>query len=315
MKSMHAGQAKPMRFGMDYGGTNLKCGVFKENGDELVFTEKPLKELTTSGRLIDNLVALGHEVTEGFIIDGGGLAIKGMVDTVHGVVREDIGAGSLLAGIELRKEFSERLGFPFAVENDARAYALGEWKFGAGRGSKVLVCMTLGTGLGCSVVLGGTSYSGADPLGGLLGGHISIDRHGPLCPCGNRGCLELYCSATALHRRVSEVHLHLGKHEGDALRSFFSGVRKGLPEFMPTFHTIIDDLALGVVNVIHAYSPDVVVLGGGVMQSADVILPELRSRVHQMAWTVPRGSVDIRAAHLGNRAAALGVAFHPMLET
>jgi glucokinase len=97
----------------------------------------------------------------------------------------------------------------------------------------------------------------------------------------------------------------------DVLAEFFGCIRRGDRQCAKSFEEFIDNLALGVVNVIHAYGPDVVVLGGGVLQSADVILPPLAEQVKRMAWTFPRGSVRIQPAELGNRAAALGAAFFP----
>jgi glucokinase len=299
------------RFGMDYGGTNVKAGVFHQDGTVLHFREKPLSELASRGALLEDLLAFAREVSHGYSLQAGGFAIKGLVDGTRGVVQEDIGAGSLLAGVNLRAAFSRALGVPFVLENDARAYAWGEWLFGAGRGAKVMVCMTLGTGIGCAVVADGRPYRGAGQTGGLLGGHLSIDRNGPLCPCGHRGCLELYCSASALHRLLLERHPELGRGKEDVLAAFFRHVRENNKSYEASFTEFIDNLALGVVNVVHAYGPDVVVLGGGVMRSADVILPPLIERVHRMAWTYPRGSVEIRAAQLDNRAAAQGVAFFP----
>ena len=228
-------------------------------------------------------------------------------------MEEDIGAGSLLAGQPLRDAFSRALGFPFFVENDARAYAWGEWKFGAGRGSKVMVCMTLGTGLGCALVVNQKPYEGSDPLGGILGGHISIDRNGKPCPCGNRGCLEMYCSATAFSERVIAAHPELAGSDR-VLPQFFADLSTGKSGYQQILAEFQDDLAIGIVNVIHAYGPDTVVLGGGVMNSHQQILPGLIERVHQMAWTFPRKKIKLYPAELGNKAAAIGVAFHPRLD-
>jgi len=297
-----------MRFGMDYGGTNIKAGVFDNEGKSIKFLEKKLIEFSKSGDLLSNLIEHARDVIGDCRITGGGLAIKGLINTTTGMVESDIGAGQLLAGIDLRKAFSDELGFPFTIENDARAYAWGEYKFGAGRGSKAMVCMTLGTGLGCSLVINDKPYSGADSLGGLLGGHISIDRNGPECTCGNIGCLELYCSATALNRKVKELHNTL-KNSEDALPEFFSYVKSDQSEYLHTFNQFIDDLSIGVVNVIHAYGPDLVVLGGGVMNSADLILPPLTKLVHKRAWTYPKNNVRLKSSLLGNNAAAIGVAF------
>ncbi len=297
-----------MRFGMDFGGTNLKTGIFSDDGKVIIFSENKLVEFTSSGNLLENLINHAKNFIKDYSIEKGGLAIKGLINTDTGVLEDDIGAGSLLAGINLNKAFSNALGFTFTVENDARSYAWGEYLFGAGRGSKAMICMTLGTGLGCSLVADGKPYHGADPLGGLLGGHISIDRNGSECPCGNKGCLELYCSATAFTQRVKEAHSEFIS-SNEVLPKFFKLVESGNEFYIDTLKKFQEDLAIGIVNVIHAYGPDVVVLGGGVMNSGHLILPELIKMVHKRAWTFPKNKVRINISELGNKAAVLGVAF------
>jgi len=297
-----------MRFGMDYGGTNIKAGVFDENGKSLRFVEKKLVGFSSSGNLLENLISHAKNIIGNYKIQSGGFAIKGLINTETGVLENDIGAGQMLAGINLKKTFSDELGFPFIVENDASAYAWGEYKFGAGKGSKAMVCMTLGTGYGCALVADGKPYCGSDSSGGLLGGHISIDKNGPECSCGNKGCLELYCSATALNKKVKDLYPALS-NKVDVLPEFFLRVKKGDRQLLNTFNEFIDDLSIGIVNAIHAYGPDVVVLGGGVMNSADVILPPLIKLVHRRAWTYPKNKVEIRKSLLGNNAAAIGAAF------
>jgi glucokinase len=297
-----------MRFGMDYGGTNIKAGIFEEDGTPVNFIEKKLSHFSGEGDLLTNLIDHARIVIGTNQIKSGGLAIKGLINSDTGVLENDIGAGQLLAGINLKKAFADELGFRFEVENDARAYAWGEYKFGAGKGSKALVCMTLGTGFGCSLIADGKPFCGSDSLGGLLGGHISIDKNGPECSCGNKGCLELYCSATALVKRIEKEHSELSNYP-DLLPEFFLRVKTGDVTYRNTFDSFISDLSIGIVNAIHAYGPDVVVLGGGVMNSADVILPPLIKLVHQRAWTVPRNKIEIKKSLLGNNAAAIGVAF------
>jgi len=302
-----------MRFGMDYGGTNIKTGLFSDDGQVVEFKEKDLSDFIDQGDLLDNLINYAREFCGKHNPEKGGLAIKGLVNTRAGVVEEDIGAGSLLAGKDLREAFGRTLGIPFFIENDARAYAWGEWKFGAGRGSKVMVCMTLGTGLGCALVVDGKPYEGSNPLGGILGGHISIDRNGAECPCGSRGCLEQYCSATAFKERVVKAHPEFEK-DSDILSAFFEKLYKNKSGYESTLRSFQEDLALGIVNVIHAYGPDLIVLGGGVMNSSEQILPGLIEIVHKMAWTFPRKTVKLCPGKLGSKAAALGVSFHPGLK-
>lgn len=302
-----------MRFGMDYGGTNIKTGLFTNKGDVVKFEEKELSHFTAKGDLLTNLLSYAGDFCENQSPEKGGLAIKGLVNTQAGVVEEDIGAGSLLAGKNLRELFSNALDMPFFIENDARAYAWGEWKFGAGQGSKVMVCMTLGTGLGCALVADGKPYEGSNPLGGILGGHISIDKDGDQCPCGNRGCLELYCSATALKERILKAHKEFASDK-NVLPAFFKAAKEQNDVYHHTLQAFISDLAIGIVNVIHAYGPEVIILGGGVLNSHEQIIPELTEMVNEMAWTFPRSSVRIVPGTLGNKAAVLGVSFHPGLE-
>ena len=297
-----------MRFGMDFGGTNIKAGIFSEEGKTLLFDEQKLTNFSSEGDLLTNLINYSKRISEGFSLSQGGLAIKGLINTSTGILEDDIGAGSLLSGVNLKKAFGDALLIPFRVENDARAYAWGEYKFGAGRGSSAMVCMTLGTGLGCSLVVHEKPYQGSDALGGLLGGHISIDKNGPECPCGNKGCLELYCSATAFTEAVRHAFNEFNTSE-NVLKDYFGALQNNESKYSSVLNSFQENLAIGIVNVIHAYGPDVVVLGGGVMNSAEIILPRLIELVHKRAWTFPRKKVKIKSSELGNKAAAIGVAF------
>lgn len=300
-----------MRLGIDFGGTNLKAGIFDESGKVIEFKEQKLVNFTNSGDLLDNLLDFAKKIIGNNPVKKGGLAIKGLVDTKNGMVLEDIGAGNLLAGKKLQQIFEEKLQIDFILDNDARAYMLGEWKFGAGKESQSMVCMTLGTGLGCAVIVQGKPYYGSDVLGGLLGGHISIDRNGPQCNCGNLGCLESYCSATALNKRIKAEIEITGE---DVLPKFFEMVEQKNETVRKILNDFVNDLSIGIVNIIHAFNPELIVIGGGVTNSIHLFLPSLTELVHERAWTFPRKKVQIKVASLGNKAAALGIAFHPKLE-
>lgn len=300
-----------MRFGMDFGGTNLKAGIYQNNGETIAFKEQKLLNFTDNGDLLSNILQFSKNFIGNHKLQCGGFAIKGLVDTNNGILMEDIGAGDMLAGKKLQKIFEDELNIPFVIDNDSRAYMFGEWQFGAGRNSNSLVCMTLGTGFGCSVIANGKPYYGSDALGGLLGGHISIDRNGPICSCGQKGCLEMYCSATALNMRIKQTFDQF-KDFDDALSDFFKLVKAGNKFALEINSSFIDDLSVGVVNAIHAFNPELIILGGGVMNSSELIIPELTKLVHQRAWTYPRNKVQIKVAELGNKAATMGIAFHPV---
>ncbi len=299
-----------MRIGIDFGGTNYKLGLFSSDGEIEKFEERKVSDLTVEGDLLLNLIDSVKEFCGDTKIIQGGFATKGLVNSFTGMLEEDIGIANLFSGRNIRDEFTKALNAHFVVDNDARAYAWGEWKFGAGVGSQSMVCMTLGTGLGCALILDGKPFRGSDPVGGLLGGHISIDRNGPECICGNTGCLESYCSATALIKAVREEYSEF-KNINEVLPAYFEEYRKNKIEYEKVLKQFNSDLAIGIVNVIHAYGPDTIVIGGGVMNSAEYFLDDVISLVNKKAWTVPRGKVKIKTSMLANKAAVIGAAFLP----
>ncbi len=298
-----------MKLGLDLGGTNLKMGIFDESGEEQKFRNVPVSEIPDQGGLWQGILETAASFATSHRLSGVGLSIKGLVAS-DGTMCDDIGLAALFRGQNLKHSLQDRFGLPSRVVNDARAYGWGEYKFGSGKGSKVMICLTLGTGVGCSIVSDGKPWMGADPTGGILGGHISIDRNGPECACGNRGCLEGYCSAPALRERIVKAHSEL-VDEKDVLASFFSNIRKGEEAYKPVLEAWASDLTLGIVSLVHTCGADLVVIGGGVSESSDVYLPLVRDLVHQRAWTWPRGRTRIETAALDNRAAALGAAFFP----
>jgi len=297
-----------MRLGIDFGGTNLKVGIFSDDGEEKFFKECLIKDIRKTDNLLQDILTYTKNLVEDTNLTQGGLAVKGLVNKETGILESDIGLAKEFSGINLKNVFGKYFNIPFYIENDARSYAWGEWLYGAGQNSKVMSCLTLGTGLGSALIKDGKPYEGSDSLGGILGGHISIDKNGPECACGNRGCLELYCSATALKERILNNLPELAI-ENDPVKNFFEKYRQGKNYGENVLNEFLNDLAIGIVNVIHAYGPEIVVLGGGVMKSDDIIIPRINHLVSKRAWTVPKGKVSIVKSKLGNRAASLGAAF------
>ncbi|MCH7724231.1 MAG: ROK family protein [Bacteroidetes bacterium] len=297
-----------MRLGIDFGGTNLKVGVFSDDGEEIIFNEALIEDIRNTNDLLQDILEYTNHIVEDYNLNQGGFAVKGLVNKESGILESDIGLAKEFSGINLKNAFGDFFNIPFLIENDARSFAWGEWLYGAGQNSKVMSCLTLGTGFGSALVKDGKPYEGSDSLGGILGGHISIDKNGPECACGNRGCLELYCSATALKKRLLNDLPELSK-ESDPVKVFFENIRLRKNSGEKVLDDFINDLAIGIVNIVHAYGPEIVVLGGGVMESDDIIIPRIKKIVSKRAWTVPRGKVSIVKSKLGNRAATLGAAF------
>ena len=300
-----------MRFGIDIGGTNLKFGVFSESGEVLDFYSQKFSTIIKKEELLSSLDREVARIVKKYDIEAGGFAIKGLVNAEKCRVVNDIASGELLANKKICQRFEKKFNIAIQIDNDARAYAYGEYQFGTGRNYNNMLCLTFGTGIGFAFIQNGSAFTGSDQLGGTLGGHISIDKNGPQCDCGNYGCFENYCSASAVAQRVQNSHPEL--LNGNVLPEFFDQVRQN-QDYERTLNEIIHDLAIGIVNLINAYNPEIVVLGGGLMKSSNLILPKLKPKVAEMAWSVPRGKVDLAAAQLKDKAAPKGIAFHPKLE-
>lgn len=296
-----------MRLGIDFGGTNVKFALFNEDGSTYKFVVKRLSELKNENGLLENFLEETRNFVSGQKLRSGGLSIKGLVDRQTGRLLEDVGAANDFKGINLREAFGAKLHLPFAVDNDARSYAMGEWKFGAGRGMNSVIVMTLGTGVGCAAIINGKLFSSDSPVSGVLGGHLSIDRNGPECPCGNKGCLELYCSASAFEKEVLSRFPELKEFENPL--KIFCELTDVNPEYKLLLKDFQENLAIGIVNAIHAYGTDKIILGGGMLKSHGKILPGLIPIVRKRAWTIPRGAVEILPAELEDKAACMGAAF------
>jgi glucokinase len=203
----------------------------------------------------------------------------------------------------------EALGLPLRIENDARLALLGESYGGAARGFGDVVMMTLGTGIGGVAMIEGKLLRGKHAQAGCLGGHIPVLFNGRPCTCGGIGCAEAEASGWSLPEIVQSS-------SGFAQSSLSKVLHIGFKQLFEEA-TIGDKLALAVrdrclniwavdaVALVHAYDPEVIVIGGGVMESANLIIPYIKSYVHKYAWT-PWGKVDIRPAQLANNAALVG---------
>jgi glucokinase len=211
--------------------------------------------------------------------------------------------------IDFRSWSRNEFGLPFAIENDARMALLGERHVGAARGYDNLVMITLGTGIGGAAMIEGKLLRGKHAQAGCLGGHLPAKVGGRVCTCGAVGCMEAEASGWALPIMAKEWNgfreSELARRERIDFRAVFELAQAG-----DRIATEVRDYCLQVwatasVGLIHAYDPEMIVIGGGVMRSAGVILPYIQKFVHDHAWT-PWGKVRIVAAELGNNAGLFG---------
>lgn len=204
-----------------------------------------------------------------------------------------------------KKEF----GLPFAIENDARMALLGERHAGAAKGIDNLVMITLGTGIGGAAMIEGKLLRGRHAQAGCLGGHLPAKVGGRRCTCGAIGCMEAEASGWALPLVAREwkgfEQSLLAQQEAINFRNVFELAQAGDRVAREVRDYCLEVWASAAVGLIHAYDPEYIVIGGGVMRSADLILPYVQKFVNDHAWT-PWGKVKIVAAQLGNNAGLFG---------
>jgi glucokinase len=294
----------------DLGGTQMKIGVVRA-GRVLAQVSEPAnsKAGLASGlptlksawlRLLGEL-KLGVRDCAGISV-----AFPSVIDAKSGRVLDAYGKYADAMGLDLRAWARKEFDLPLAIENDARMALVGEWKFGAGRSSDNVVMMTLGTGLGTSAVIEGRLLRGQHGQAGVLGGHTTVRYGGRPCNCGNIGCGEAEASTAFL----CDVAASLPEWDSSSLRNLatlnysavFTHAAAGDRCALKLREHSLRVWAVVAVNLIHAYDPEIVILGGGIMASADVILPAVSDYVRRHAHT-PWGKVRVVTGELGGTAA------------
>ena len=282
---------------IDIGGTAVKMGLLRENGDILARTEASVCFDQYRTPILDTVVREAERFLkeQNAPIGGIGVSATGQIDTALGVVAGTNGKIPNYEGSEIKKTLEARFHVPVWALNDANAAALGECFLGAGRGYRDVLMITLGTGVGGGLVLNGRVYGGARGFAGELG-HFTLYQDGIPCACGKRGCYESYASTTALVRRA-------GVENG---RQLFERVAAGDEPLRRALDAWLDDVAAGLTGLIHIFNPELVLVGGGVSAQEDLLIAPLRRKV--LAGVMPRfaDSLRIERASLGNDAGMIG---------
>ncbi|MBC8108962.1 MAG: ROK family protein [Anaerolineae bacterium] len=242
---------------------------------------------------------------------GVGLAFPGIIDPrANRIISSPKDKYDDGATIDLNDWSQQTLGLLARVENDAHAALLGEWQFGSGRAVENLVMVTLGTGIGTSVLIGGRPLRGRHHQAGVLGGHLIVDPNGRPCICGARGCFEAQCGSWAIPEIVrAEPHFSSSELSRQPQIDYSTIFR--LAGAGDSLALRMRDRALGwwgalLVTLIHSFDPERIVIGGGIMRSADIIIPHLQKFIDANAWT-PCARVLAVPAALGDDAGGLGL--------
>jgi len=300
-------------FAIDFGGTHATCGIVE---DDVLLAHESLD--TDRARSLESVLPAIAEVlgrlakyTGSIASDCAGIAVgfPALVDSRSGHVLSTNGKYEDATTIDLSEWARKEFDLPLTIENDARLALLGESYAGAAKGLGDVVMMTLGTGIGGVAMIEGQLLRGKHAQAGCLGGHIPVLFTGRQCTCGAIGCAEAEASGWALPLVVSEwpnvATSALAKHSQVGFKELFTEAASGDAVALAIRARCLHIWAADAVGLVHAYDPEMIVIGGGVMKSADVIIPYIEAYVHKYAWT-PWGKVQVRAAALGNNAALLG---------
>jgi glucokinase len=301
----------------DIGGTRIKLGII-DHGRIMARASIPAEpENGLAAALVrakEAWLGLGRELSlRSADFSAIGLAFPGLIHPHSGkVLSAPAGKFDDARLLDLQEWAQQQFGLPLVVSNDANAALAGEWRFGAARGCGSVVMVTLGTGIGTSVIIDGVPLRGEHGQAGNLGGHFVQAMPGRPCPCGNVGCAESEASnwAVAILARSDAdfARSGLAREPHVDLAAVFRRAAGGDPLAERLRDHCLKVWAGLVVSLIHAYDPERLVLGGGVMQSAEIILPAVQDHVDRHAWT-PWGKVQVLAAALGNDAGLLGAAW------
>lgn len=276
---------------IDVGGTAIKSALVDEHGKIEDFRELPTPAVIAEGILEAARGYSGYEAV--------GISTAGLVDHANGVVIFSSAALGYRDNEPLAEEIGSVLGVPVTVENDVNAAALGEARFGAGRGCSDFVCLTYGTSIGGALYLNGDLYRGSRNMAGEIG-HVPTHAFGRPCPCGKQGCYSEYASVTALVRMAMEVD------EKYCNGRVIQAAMGDDPWLMAAVRAWADEVCVGLVTVVHVFDPPRVILGGGIM-SDPVFVGLIRDTLREHILD-SYGSVEIVGAETGNQAGLLGAA-------
>lgn len=303
--------------GVDMGGSKLLAGAVDPDLSVHHRAQRTLTGLDQAG-LLDVAVDAVEEVRTlaGGVVEAVGFGIPSLIDQRTG--RAVVAVNLPLIDVYFAEVMTERLGLPVFVDNDANMAALAEHRAGAAVGCSEVVLLTIGTGIGGGLILGGELYRGAIGAGAELG-HMVIEQDGPRCQgnCPNRGCVEAMASGTALAREArriaAERHdsvLAAAANEGAALVGplVTELAYDGDEAAIEVLELIGTRLGVAIANYVNIFNPEVVVIGGGVMAAGELLLEPARAVLAARALPPSRDEVRIVTAEFGVEAGMVGAA-------
>lgn len=289
--------------GLDLGGTNIKVAVVEEDPGaaqpRIVFTARHATHAELGPQSVtDRLIAVARStIDEVGPVETAGLGVPGLFQADTGRITLFPNLPGEWPGHSLRDPIAEGVRVPTTVINDTRAFLLAEGTLGAGRRHRIVFGVTLGTGIGGSIMIDGRIHLGAFGTAGEIG-HQVIATDGPLCGCGHNGCLEALAKASSLTELAGV---------GDA-ETVYERAAAGDEASIAAVKTVAGYIGTGLANVVTLLGPDCIVVGGGIMAAGEIALDPIRRATRARVRLVPADAICIVAAELGDFAGAIGAA-------
>lgn len=308
------------RIGIDVGGTNVKIALVDEKGKIIYSNSVPTYAKMGYEYTVNNIKQAIRDLmketnTTEKNIEGIGFDFPGQVDCKKGIVKLAPNIPGWV-NVPIAQMIEEEFHIPTKIDNDVRCAALGELKFGAGKGCENFVCITVGTGIGSGLVINGKVVRGASNAAGEIG-HIKLQMQGgPICGCGDTGCLEAFASGPSIVAMAQE-YIKGGKStkfremaaaEGGEITPYMvaKAAEEGDPVAKRIFEIVGEYIGIGLTSVINLLNPEKVIIGGGVAEAGDLLFGPIRRTIKERAMVVAGEAVEIVPAQLGNSAGVIG---------
>lgn len=281
----------------DIGATNIKYAICNE---KFVLTERhtiPTQAEKGGQELVNRIISIIESYDN---IDRVAVSTTGQVDSENGIIVHSTDCIPYYSGMLMKKIIENKTGLTTYVENDVNSFALGEAQFGAGKGKSDFLCLTYGGGIGGALYLNNKLYKGFNSSAGEFG-HMIIHAGGKQCICGGEGCYECYASTEALLHAVN-------KNRKEPLNAFeiFAKENFQKPEIRSVVDKWIDEMIVGLINIIYIFNPPLIILGGGIMNE-DYVIDLIDRKIYNQLMENYR-DVNIVRSKLGSDAALLGAA-------
>lgn len=308
--------------GIDLGGTNISGAVSDFQGNIIYKCTICTKAQEGEKAVLERIIWIIDKVMRESKVDREkissiGIGSPGPLDAKKGKI---ITTPNLpFRDFDIIKPIKDRFNMPIYLENDANVAAIGEYIFGAGKGTNSMIFITVSTGIGGGAVLNRKIYRG-NTGNALEIGHMTLERNGPRCNCGNYGCAEALASGAAIGKAAREkvlkgINTSLANYENITSYEVFKEAEKGDVVAKAILDKALNYLGICISNIITVFDPEVVIIGGGVSKSGEIVLKKVREVVNKRCFKALAESVKIKPATLGTDAGVIGAAALAIMES